>query len=65
MSDAPRMGKVEVYQDAVGEWRWRIKGRTGRVLADSGEGYVNRQDCETGLEVVRILSEQWPVERLS
>jgi uncharacterized protein YegP (UPF0339 family) len=56
---------VEIYRDAVGEWRWRIKAANGRTLADSGEGYEKRTDCEQGLEVVRLLSEQWPMERIA
>ena len=65
MSEATRKGKVEIYRDAVGEWRWRIKAANGRTLADSGEGYEKRTDCEQGLEVVRLLSEQWPMERIA
>lgn len=36
--------KVEVYQDKASEWRWRVKAGSN-VIADSGEGYKNRQDC--------------------
>jgi uncharacterized protein YegP (UPF0339 family) len=31
--------KVEIYKDLKGEFRWRIKARNGKILADSGEGY--------------------------
>ena len=34
--------KFHIYQDARGEWRWRLKARNGRIVADSGEGYVTR-----------------------
>jgi uncharacterized protein YegP (UPF0339 family) len=34
--------KAEVYQDSLGEWRWRARARNGEVIADSGEGYVSR-----------------------
>jgi uncharacterized protein YegP (UPF0339 family) len=36
--------KVEVYQDKAKEWRWRVKSGSN-IIADSGEGYKNRQDC--------------------
>jgi uncharacterized protein YegP (UPF0339 family) len=30
---------IEVYRDAKGEHRWRMKASNGRIVADSGEGY--------------------------
>ena len=38
---------VEFYKDAAGEWRWRAKAGNNEVVADSGEGYQNRQDAVT------------------
>ena len=32
----------EVYEDKAGEWRWRVKARNGKVLADSAEGYRSK-----------------------
>ena len=29
------MTKIEIYQDAAGEWRWRLKARNGRIVAMS------------------------------
>ena len=37
-----KVRKAEVYQDAVGDWRWRAKAGNGEIVADSGEGYVSR-----------------------
>jgi uncharacterized protein YegP (UPF0339 family) len=37
--------KLEIYEDAGGEWRWRAKAANGEVVADGGEGYENRVDC--------------------
>ena len=37
--------KVEYYRDAKGEWRWRMKARNGRIVADGAEGYKRRIDC--------------------
>ncbi len=44
-----KTSKATIYRDKRGEYRWRVKARNGRVLADSGEGYVNRIDAEHGL----------------
>jgi uncharacterized protein YegP (UPF0339 family) len=39
---------VEFYQDVQGEWRWRAKnGDNGNIVADSSEGYENKEDCES------------------
>jgi len=37
--------KFEIYQDARDEWRWRLKIKNGKTIADSGEGYKNQTDC--------------------
>jgi len=29
-----------IYEDRRGEWRWRLAAKNGRIIADSGEGYV-------------------------
>lgn len=30
-------------------YHWRVRGRNGKVLADSGEGYRRKADCAKGL----------------
>ncbi len=35
------MAKFELYQDAKGEYRWRLKAGTGQVIANGGEAYVS------------------------
>ncbi len=32
----------EVYEDEGEEWRWRLRHRNGKIIADSGEGYAER-----------------------
>jgi uncharacterized protein len=46
-----------VYQDRSQEWRWRLKAENGRIVADSGEGYQNRQDCLDGIQLVKGSSQ--------
>lgn len=45
--------KFEVFQDKAGEWRWSLKADNNKIVADSGEGYVNKADCLAGLELVK------------
>ena len=37
--------KFEVYKDKSKEWRWRLKARNGRKVANSGEGYKRKSAC--------------------
>lgn len=41
--------KFEIYQDREQQYRWRAK-RSGRIVADSGEGYTRRNRCRTSME---------------
>lgn len=34
---------IELYQDKKREWRWRLKAKNGKVIADSAEGYKERR----------------------
>ena len=45
------------YQDANGEWRWRLKAANGRILADSGEGYKNLSDCLEAIDRVKASAD--------
>lgn len=36
---------ARIYKDAAGEWRWALRAANGITIADSGEGYVERNDC--------------------
>ena len=37
--------RFEIYPDKRGLWRWRLKARNGRTVADSGEGYASRTNA--------------------
>ena len=41
------------YKDNKGEWRWRLKASNGRIIADSGEGYKNEQECLDDIKRVK------------
>lgn len=46
-----KSGKFEVYQDAKGEWRFRLKAANGEIIAVS-EGYSSLSACKKGVESV-------------
>ncbi len=41
-----------IYRDAVNQYRWRLLAANGRTIANSGEGYYNRQDCVHAINLV-------------
>ena len=41
-----------IYRDTVSQYRWRLKAANGKTLANSGEGYHNRQDCIHAINLV-------------
>ena len=43
----------EVYQDADGDYRWRLRAGNGEIIADSAEGYRNKADCYHGIDLVQ------------
>ena len=42
-----------MYKDTAGYWRWRLFAANKKIIADSGEGYVNKGDCEAGIALVK------------
>ncbi|EMA68050.1 HVO_2922 family protein [Halorubrum kocurii] len=43
----------EIYEDAGGKWRWRLRHRNGNIVADSGEGYASRSNAVDGVTSVK------------
>jgi len=57
-ADAPyppgeSQGTFDVYEDAAGEYRWRLVHRNGNIIADSGEGYTDQDEAEEAVERVQ------------
>ncbi|MFB6302378.1 MAG: YegP family protein [Haloferacaceae archaeon] len=44
---------LEVFEDAAGEYRWRLRHRNGNTLADSGEGYASKSGARDAVESIR------------
>lgn len=50
-----------VYKDTAGQYRWRLYATNNRIVADSGEGYHNKQDCLNGVNLVKGTNSATPV----
>lgn len=62
----------EVYTDKSGEYRWRLKVENGNTIADSGEGYKNKEDCLSAIESIKngvdsaiVVPEGWVPVKLN
>lgn len=42
-----------IYKDANGHWRWYLLAANNRKIANSGEGYWNKQDCLSAVNLVK------------
>ena len=42
-----------LYKDNQGYWRWTLYAANHRKIADSGEGYYNKSDCQAGIGLVK------------
>jgi uncharacterized protein len=42
-----------MYLDKEGRWRWRLQAANNRTIADSGQGYINKQDCRDAITLVQ------------
>lgn len=54
--------KFEIYQDTVGDYRWRLRAANGEIVADSGEGYLTRGNAKRAAETVKSAAGEATVE---
>jgi len=52
------------YQDGKQQWRWHLKDSNGEIVADSGEGYEDRKDCEKGAALFTTLGPNAPERKI-
>jgi len=50
-----------VYRDAQGYWRWTFYAPNEKKIANSGEGYHNRADCEHGIALLKQHGPNAPI----
>lgn len=54
--------KAEFYSDSAGKFRWRYIADNGKIIADSSEGYENREDCEQGFKLFQETAKDAEIE---
>ena len=50
MSD--RKPAIQKYEDAAGEWRWRLIAANHQIIAASGEGYDSESNVDRAIATV-------------
>jgi uncharacterized protein YegP (UPF0339 family) len=62
--EIPPSGHYEIYADQTNRFRWRLRRPDGQIVADSGQGYRERADCEADLRWVKQHGAAAPVQSL-
>ncbi|HYN30176.1 MAG TPA: DUF1508 domain-containing protein [Dermatophilaceae bacterium] len=57
-------GTFEIYRDAAGEYRWRLRAVGRGIVAVSGEGFRTRAECEAEVTWIRRYAAGAPVRPL-
>jgi uncharacterized protein len=57
--------QFEVYQDALGRFRWRLKASNGEILASADSSYSTRVSCLHAIDVVKRIAASAPVRDLA
>lgn len=47
--------RVDFYEDEAGEWRWRLRGANGEIVA-TGEGHRDKQDARRAFDRIPELA---------
>jgi uncharacterized protein YegP (UPF0339 family) len=45
-------GYYVLYRDHKLEWRWTFHAANHRAIAVASEGYVNKQDCKSAIDLI-------------
>ncbi len=59
------MTKFQIFKDAKGEFRWRLRAGNNEIIATSGEGYKAKADCQHGIELVKRDAPAAPVDEIT
>jgi uncharacterized protein YegP (UPF0339 family) len=48
-----RTMKFEIYVDASGQYRWRLRASNGQIVASSGESFASKANARAAAENVK------------
>lgn len=44
--------RIQLYKDKAKKWRWRVVAINGKTIACSGEGYWNKLNCVSVIDIL-------------
>jgi uncharacterized protein YegP (UPF0339 family) len=50
-----------LFQEPNGQWRWNYRSDNHKIIADSAEGYHNKQDALSGIGLVKSGAAAAPI----
>ena len=56
--------RFELYENAIGHWRWRVRANDNCLIAWSGESYSDKVDCLHAIGLVKTAPIHDPVQDL-
>ena len=56
------MAKFEIYADAAGKYRWRLKASNGEKIASSGESFDSKSNAKRAAETVKATAGSATIE---
>ena len=54
--------KFQIYADASGKYRWRLKDGDGEKVASSGESYASKSDAKLAAQLVKATAPDADIE---
>lgn len=45
--------EYHIYRDSQNQWRWYLLAGNNRKIANGGEGYYNKADCLSAINLVK------------
>jgi uncharacterized protein YegP (UPF0339 family) len=60
------MAEFEIFKDDDGHFRWRLRASgNNEPIADSGEGYTTKENCQDGIDLVKAQAATATVQDLT
>jgi uncharacterized protein YegP (UPF0339 family) len=50
------MANFQIYADAAGKYRWRLKANNGEIIASSGESFASRDNARRAAQTVKATA---------
>ena len=54
--------EFHIFKGANGQWYWRLLAGNKQVIATGGEGYVNKADCQSMVEHIKMYAGTTPIK---